>query len=128
MDDFKPKSFSELKGIYSDKYIQLLEQISIQYKLSFDDIYMKLPSPEIIQKDECFINDTPITRVLLGVADPASYVLTCFYLISVIPRDYPEQPMYYISKSEGSIEAPFTKSEFLESIELEKGSKLARKK
>ena len=128
MGDFKPKSFSDLKGIYSDKYIHLLELISEQYDLSFDDIYMRLPSPDLVKKDEYFVDTYPVARVLLGVADPASYVLTSYQVFGSIPEDYPEQPTYYISTSEGRVKAPFTKTEFLESLEKEKTKIIIRKK
>ena len=127
MKDFEKKSFSELKGVYSDKYICLLEQISKIYDLSFEDIYMRLPSPDLVKLDEDFINTYPIARVLLGADIPISYVLTYYKVLDSIPEDYPEQPRYLISKSEGRVEAPFTKTEFLESVQKEKTKKLIRK-
>ena len=110
------EKFDSLKGFYSEKYIELLKQISIQKGISYEDIYSKLPSSDLVKKDETFISTYPVARVLLGVADPASYVLTAFYIIDKIPDDYPEQPRYYISSSEGSVLAPFTKQEFIDSI------------
>ena len=114
------KEFDSLKGIYSERYIELLKQISIQKEISQEDIYSKLPSSDLVKKDEEFIDSYPVARVLMGVADPASYVLTAFYIIDKIPEDYPEQPRYYISTSEGSVPAPFTKQEFIDSIEKQK--------
>lgn len=128
MEDLKKKSFSDLKDIYSDKYIHLLELISKQYDLSFEDIYMRLPSPDLVKRDEEFVETYPVARVLMGVADPASHVLTSYQVFGSVPEDYPEQPTYYISTSEGRIKAPFTKTEFLESVQEEKTKKLIRKK
>ena len=128
MEDLKKKSFSDLKDIYSDKYIHLLELISKQYDLSFEDIYMRLPSPDLVKRDEDFVETYPVARVLMGVADPASHVLTRYQVFGSVPEDYPEQPTYYISTSEGRIKAPFTKTEFLESVQDEKTKKLIRKK
>ena len=117
------KKFDSLKGKYSKSYIELLKAISKQKGISYEDIYSKLPSSELVKKDEEFIDSYPVARVLMGVADPVSYVLTAFYIIDKIPEDYPEQPRYYISTSEGSVPAPFTKSEFLESIQATKQKK-----
>ena len=123
MEKLELEKFDSLKELYSERYIKLLKEISIQTGNSFDDIYSKLPSSDLVKKDETFIDTYPVARVLLGVADPASHVLTAFYLISEIPKDYPEQPKYYISKSEGSVKAPFTKQEFLDSIRKEDSKK-----
>ena len=92
MEDLKKKSFSELKGVYSDKYICLLEQISKIYDLSFEDIYMRLPSPDLVKLDEDFINTYPIARVLLGADIPISYVLTYYQVLDSIPKDYSDPP------------------------------------
>ena len=124
MEKLELEKFDSLKELYSERYIKLLKEISIQKGISFDDIYHKLPSSDLVKKDETFIDTYPVARVLLGIADPASHVLTAFYIISEIPKDYPEQPKYYISISEGSVKAPFTKQEFLDSIEKTKVKKL----
>lgn len=120
------EKFDSLKGIYSKRYIELLKAISQQKGISYDDIYSKLPSSDLVKKDEKFIDTYPVARVLLGIADPASYVLTVFHIVDKIPEDYPEQPKYYISTSEGSVSAPFTKQEFLDSIKKEKTKKLEK--
>lgn len=127
MEILEMSKFDSLKEIYSDKYIELLKVISEQSKMVFEDIVSKLPSSDLVKKDEEFIATYPIARVLMGIADPASYVLTYYFLTSGIPADYPEQPRYYISKSEGSILASFTKQEFIDSIEKNK-NKIIRKK
>ena len=116
MTELELAKFESLKEFYSEQYIELLKQISIQKGILYEDIYSKLPSSDLVMKDEKFINSYPVGRVLLGISDPASYVLTAFYIMDKIPDDYPEQPKYYISSSEGSVLAPFTKTEFLESI------------
>ena len=110
------KGLDTLKGIYSDSYLQLLDAILEEKGLSFDDIKDKLPSSELVKKDEDFVETYPVARVLMKVADPASHVLTAYHLMREIPEDYPEQPRYYISTSEGYVDAVFTKQEFIESI------------
>ena len=120
------EKFDSLKGIYSKRYIELLKAISEQKGISYEDIYSKLPSGDLVKKDEDFINSYPVARVLMGIADPASYVLTTFYIIDKIPEDYPEQPKYYISISEGSVSAPFTKQEFIDSIQKERVKKIEK--
>ncbi len=127
--EFKPKCFSDLYGIYSDEYIHFLERISEKYELSFDSVYPKLPSAELVKKDESFIHEYPVGWVLMGLYDPASYVLTYLYLTTgTIPDDYPEQPRYRISISEGTVMVPFTKTEFIESIQEKEVKRLIRKK
>ena len=62
----------------------MLELISKQYDLSFEDIYMRLPSPDLVKRDEEFVETYPVARVLMGVADPASHVLTS-YQVFLLP-------------------------------------------
>jgi len=122
------EKIDSLREFYSERYIELLKRISIKKGISFEEIFYKLPSSDLVKKDEEFTFSYPIARVLLGIADPASHVLTAFYIIDKIPDDYPEQPKYYISRCEGSVDAPFTKQEFLGSIQKEKIKKLEKKR
>lgn len=127
LDEKDFKKFDSLVDEYSLKYVELLKAIAKQEQLSFEQILSKLPSSEIVKRDEEFIDKVPVTRVLLGMADPATYVLTYYHIVSKVPDDYPEQPRYYISLSEGSYDAPFTKQEFLNSIKQEQVKKLEKK-
>ncbi len=120
MEKLELLKFESLKEEYSDKYVELLKAISKQSKIKIEDIISKLPSSDLVKKDEEFIATYPIARVLMGIADPASYVLTYYFLTDKIPSDYKDQPMYYISKSEGSVPAPFTKQEFIDSTKKNK--------
>ena len=126
--DFEPQDFSDLKGIYSDEYIAFLKRVSEMYSLTFIDIYPKLPSPELVMKDEDYIKTHPVVWVLMGLYSPASYILTELYLTrGSIPDDYPEQPRYRVSLSEGTVMVPFTKTDFIESITKKETKKLIRK-
>lgn len=120
MEESELLKFESLKEKYSDKYVELLKAISKQSKIKVEDIISKLPSSDLVKKDEEFIATYPIARVLMGIAAPASYVLTYYFLTDKIPSDYKDQPMYYISKSEGSVPAPFTKQEFIDSTKKNK--------
>ena len=50
------KKFDSLKGKYSKSYIELLKAISKQKGISYEDIYSKLPSSELVKKDEEFMH------------------------------------------------------------------------
>ncbi len=126
MDELEIMKFYSLSESYSKEYIEFLIAIAKKYKKSFAEISTKLPTGELVKKDEYFIGKYPIARVLMGIDDPATYVLTYFHILDKIPEDYPEQPKYYISTSEGYVKAPITKQEFLDSLEEAKIKKIRK--
>ena len=126
MDELDIKKFYSLSESYSKDYIDFLIAIAKKYQKSYIEISTKLPTGELVKKDEHFIDTYPISRVLLGIDDPATYVLTYFHILDKIPEDYPEQPIYYISRSEGCVKAPFTKQDFLDSLEQAKEKKIRK--
>lgn len=123
MDELDMMDFYSLSESYSKDYIEFLIAIAKKYKKSFAEIKPKLPAGELVKKDEDFIKSYPISRILLGIDDPATYGLTYFQILDKIPDDYPEQPKYFISISEGYVKAPITKQDFLDSLGQEKRKK-----
>ena len=120
----KLEEFDILLDEYSKEFVEFLKVISIKKGVSFEEIYLSLPASDLVKKEEELIYSYPIQRVILGIADPCSYVLTYFKIMGAIPEDYPEQPRYIISLSEGEVDAPFIKQEFIESIKKTKTKKL----
>ena len=121
---------SPFKG-YSKEFIAYVKSVMLDRCVYFDTVKSVLPSCELVAKDEelyeilCEASYRTPEMMLEKGEMTCSLPISYIYVGSLISRTfgvfdaYPEQPIYMILSLEtGKLEcyeAPFTKSEFLES-------------
>lgn len=105
----------ELKLEYSEKFSEFIERLIKHYSLTIDEIKESLPSPELIKMDQ--EHQESIGSIYVVFDYPVSFKLFEIYLTKDKELIYiPDYPTYFISKSEGTVIARFTKKQFLDSI------------
>lgn len=105
---------------YDSDLIKHLRYIIKRKHIKSEKILSVLPSRELIDKDrEQLMDICNKTRIYFGACQPISYQMIERLATGVGLDDYPEQPKYCINESR-TIDATFTKQEFLDSIQKEK--------
>lgn len=129
MTDEEILKFDSLKEEYSQEFVEFLKEISIQCDRSFEYIYSKLPSSELVRKDEEFVKRSEVASIASSYSKPISYRLTFYYIgLGTLPSGLYEDPYVYYSGSLGYAFPPFSKDDFLKSIKSGQEKKLIRKK
>jgi len=111
---------------YDRDLIEHLQYIIKSQHITAEQIISSLPSKDLIAKDkEQLIEICERTRIYFGACHPISYQMIESLATGEGLDYYPEQPKYLISETR-TIDAVFTKQEFLDSIK-EKSRKLEKK-
>ena len=101
---------------YDSDLIKHLQYIIKTKHISLEQVLSALPSRELIDKDkEQLIDISTRTRIYFGACDPVSYQMIERLATGEGLDCYPEQPKYLINDTQ-TIDATFTKQEFLDSI------------
>lgn len=107
---------------YDEPLIKHLQYVIKSQHIRADKIIECLPSKELIQKDRSQLSEIIRgTRIFFGACDPISYQMIESLATGGGLDYYPDQPKYSAT-GVGTIEATFTKKEFLESIKKRKES------
>lgn len=106
----------ELSTEYSKNFIEHIKRLITSQHYTYDEIKKYLPSSELITMDEQQIRDISAqTRIFFGCCLPVSYTMFDILIEDKTLDTYTETPTYYISTGK-SVQATFTKQEFLDSI------------
>ena len=116
-------------GEYPYEFVKYFEKFMREHHISWKKFCEYLPSSELIWKDiETLKYLSSKAKDCWGTCDPVSFQMLEDYLDGDTELSlFEEQPSYYISTSRGKTLTPFTKQEFLESIQKRKTKKLERK-
>lgn len=107
---------------YDEPLIKHLQYVIKSQHIRAEKIIDCLPSQELIQKDRSQLSEIIRgTRIFFGACDPISYQMIESLATGEGLDYYPDQPKYSAT-GVGTIEATFTKKEFLESIKKRKES------
>lgn len=105
-------------GEYSYDFVTRFEKFVKEHHISWETFYKALPPAELILKDQVQLKElSRKAKDCWGTCDPVSFQMFEDYLDGDKELScFDEQPEYYISTTLGKVQAPFTKTQFLESI------------
>lgn len=106
-------------GEYTYKFVKHFEKFVKEHHISWERFCESLPSPEIVLKDQMELKLlASMAKDCWQICEPITFQMLEDYLDGDTElSSYEEQPIYYISTSGKKIEVPFTKTDFLKSIQ-----------
>jgi hypothetical protein len=115
------KRTDDLVGQYTSNFIEHLKYLITRKHIKYDRLMECLPEPSIIEEDENqLLEISRYYRIHFGVSNPISHDMVESLAKYNNLDEYDEEPKYYISTSNKSCPATFTKSQFLKTIEDKK--------
>lgn len=103
-------------------YIDYLKKVMLKEHIHIESIISSIPSPDLIKKDEEFLLCFSKKSGELGIyGDPISYAMTRSLAKYCDLSRFKDYPTYYIERFYMKVDSPFSKQDFLDSVQEEKG-------
>ena len=107
-----------LSNEYGKEFIDYIKKFAVKYHKTFDEIFYSIPVSSLIKPDVDMFYEEAKKELFGYIGYPYSFLLSkSMILFDGVDAYTSDDKLMYNSSRKGSFEAPFTASEFLESVE-----------